>query len=215
MTRRVFVVDDHPVMREGLANLLERAPDLEFAGEAASAVEAMERLPEAQPDLCVVDLSLPGTNGIELIRQIRSLWPSYRILVVSAHSEVLYAERALRAGAQGFMMKDEPPLVILGAIRSVLEGRIALSDVMRDRLLHVFLDRGEAADEPVGKLSDRELEVFHHLGRGLSTREIAAALFLSPKTVETYRANIKTKLGLKTASELIQRATLWVESLDR
>ena len=212
--KRIFLVEDHPVMREGYASLLARTPDLEVVGEAADATEALAKLGDARPDLALVDLALPGTSGLELIRQLRAFHPNLKVLVVSAHSETLYAERALRAGAQGYVMKDEPPMAIVEAARNVLAGRLHLSADMHERLLHLAVDGGAGASDPVQTLSNRELEVFRHLGRGLSTREIAEALFLSPKTVETYRANIKSKLSIKTAPELIQRATLWVQSLE-
>jgi DNA-binding NarL/FixJ family response regulator len=210
--RRVFLVEDHPVMREGYAALFARTPDFSVCGEAADATEALVRVRETEPDLALVDLALPGTSGLELIRQLRAFQPDLKVLVVSAHSETLYAERALRAGAQGYVMKDEAPSAIVEAARVVLGGERYLSPAMRER--GVLLDDPEETADPVRSLSNRELEVFRHLGRGRSTREIADALYLSPKTVETYRANIKSKLGIRTAPELIQRATLWVESLD-
>ena len=211
---RVFLVEDHPVVREGYAALFSRMPDLTVCGEAATAAEAVARIQDTEPDLALIDLGLPGTSGLELIRQLRAFHPNLKVLVVSAHSETLYAERALRAGAQGYVMKDEPPMAIVEAARNVLAGRLHLSADMHERLLHLAVDGGAGASDPVQTLSNRELEVFRHLGRGLSTREIAEALFLSPKTVETYRANIKSKLSIKTAPELIQRATLWVQSLE-
>jgi len=210
--RRVFLVEDHPVMREGYAALFARSPGLAVCGEAADATEALVRIREVEPDLALIDLALPGTSGLELIRQLRAFQPDLRVLVVSAHSETLYAERALRAGAQGYVMKDEAPATIVDAARAVLDGDRYLSPAMRSR--GVALDDANNEDDPVRQLSNRELEVFRHLGRGRSTREIADALYLSPKTVETYRANIKSKLGIRTAPELIQRATLWVESLE-
>jgi DNA-binding NarL/FixJ family response regulator len=209
--RRVFLVEDHPVMREGYAALFARSPGLSVCGEAADATEALVRIREVEPDLALIDLALPGTSGLELIRQLRAFQPDLRVLVVSAHSETLYAERALRAGAQGYVMKDEAPATIVDAARAVLDGERYLSPAMRSR--GVAFDESNEETDPVRQLSNRELEVFRHLGRGRSTREIADALYLSPKTVETYRANIKSKLGIRTAPELIQRATLWVESL--
>ena len=214
MPHRIFLVEDHPVMQEGYARLLNREPDFELAGQAESGTEALQAIPKADPDLAVVDLSIPGMNGLDLLKQLRVLVPELPCLVVTAHSEALYAERALRAGARGFLNKDAPPSEVLEAIRAVLRGERYLSAGLRERLAHFTGPKEAAPPSPLEVLSDRELEVFEYFGRGFSTTQTAEALFISPKTVETHRANIKRKLGLERANEVIQRATLWVESLE-
>ena len=214
MPYRIFLVEDHPVMQEGYARLINREADVELCGRADSGVEALHAIPEAFPDLAVVDLSIPGMNGLDLLKQLRVSAPQVRCLVVTAHSEALYAERAIRAGAHGFLNKDAPPSEILVAIRTVLGGERYLSPALRDRLDGQSSDSDSRVPEnALEVLTDRELEVFRHFGLGCSTSQTAEALFISPKTVETHRENIKRKLGLDRANEVIQRATLWVESL--
>ena len=213
MPHRIFLVEDHPVMQEGYARMLNREADFMLCGQAESGTDALQTIPEADPDLAIVDLSSPGMNGLDLLKQLRVIVPDLPCLVVTAHSEALYAERALRAGARGFLNKDAPPSEVLTAIRSVLRGERYLSDTLRERLDQTEGD-GQEPLSPLDILSDRELEVFEYFGRGYSTTKTAEALFISPKTVETHRANIKRKLGLERANEVIQRATLWVESLD-
>ncbi|NNF56761.1 MAG: response regulator transcription factor [Rhodothermaceae bacterium] len=212
MVYRIFLVEDHPVMLEGFARMLDSEPDVEVCGQARSGTEALRAIAEAKPDLALVDLSIPDMNGLDVIKQLRTLDPQLATLVVTAHSEALYGERALRAGAKGFISKDASSDAILDAIRTVLRGDRYLSPALRD---HVEEQAANGQDEasPLTILSDRELEVFEHFGRGYSTVKTAEALFISPKTVETHRANIKRKLGLERANEVIQRATLWVESL--
>lgn len=213
MAHRIFLVEDHPVMQEGYARLLNREADFELCGQAESGTDALQAIPAADPDLAIVDLSIPGMNGLDLLKQLRVISPELPCLVVTAHSEALYAERALRAGARGFLNKDAPPSEVVTAVRTVLRGDRYLSPELRERLAQQS-GSGDAPPSPLEVLSDRELEVFEHFGRGLSTTQTAEALFISPKTVETHRANIKRKLGLDRANEVIQRATLWVESLD-
>lgn len=215
MPHRIFLVEDHPVMREGYVHLLSREPDLFVCGQAASGREALSAIPDSHPDLVVVDLSIPEMSGLEVVKQLRATMPKMPTLVVTAHSEALYAERALRAGARGFLNKDAPPSEVVEAARTVLRGDRYLSPSLRERLSHPSGQQASTAPpSPLEVLSDRELEVFEYFGRGFSTTQTAEALFISPKTVETHRANIKRKLGLDRANEVIQRATLWVESLN-
>src|SRR5690606_21460830 len=215
MPHRIFLVEDHPVMQEGYARLLNREPDFELCGQAESGTDALQEIPKADADLAIVDLSIPGMNGLDLLKQLRVIVPDLPCLVVTAHSEALYAERALRAGARGFLNKDAPPSEVVEAARTVLRGDRYLSASLRERLSHPSGQQASTAPpSPLEVLSDRELEVFEYFGRGFSTTQTAEALFISPKTVETHRANIKRKLGLDRANEVIQRATLWVESLN-
>ena len=212
MTRRVFLVKDHPITREGYRAVINRTPDLEVVGEATEGPDALAALHDAPalPDIVVIDVMIGGADGIEVTKQVRSLYPDLPILVVSAHDEGVYAERAIRAGAQGYLMKQEPPETFLEAIRAVLDGRLHLSDTMRDRLLDGYLASPTASSSALDDLTDRELEVFRQFGLGLTTAEVADALMVSPKTVETHRVHIKQKLGIQTTNEFIQRATLWV-----
>lgn len=214
MKRTVFVVDDHPVIRWGYISLINQEPDLEVCGEADTAFEALDKIPEASPDLAIVDISLAGMNGIELTKQLQVLHPDLPVLIVSMHDEVLYGDRALRAGARGYIMKREVRTKIVEAIRRLLNGGTYLSDQMSTRLLNQY--QGGRFDErsPLERLSDRELEVFELYGRGYSTREIAEALFISRKTVESHRNRIKDKLGLESTSQFLQRAVQWVQKLS-
>ena len=211
MKRTVFVVDDHPVVRWGYISLINLEPDLEVCGEADTAFEALDKIPEANPDLAIVDISLEGMNGIELTKQLQALHPDLPVLIVSMHDEVLYGDRALRAGARGYIMKREVRTKIVKAIRRLLRGGTYLSDQMSARLLNQY--QGGRFDErsPLERLSDRELEVFELYGRGYSTREIAEALFISRKTVESHRNRIKDKLGLESTSQFVQHAVQWVQ----
>lgn len=211
-THRVFIVEDHPVMREGYVSLINSEPDMEVCGEAASAEEAFERAADLEYDIAIVDLSLPGVNGVELIKRLRSYDEDAQILVVSAHDESLYAERALRAGARGYLMKHESARKFVEAVRQVLEGDLYLSESLRTRFLNDRFGFGNEAGPTVERLTDRELEVFEHFGRGKSTREVAETMGLSLKTIESHRTNIKQKLGIARAAEFMQRAVLWVEA---
>ncbi len=213
--RRVFLVEDHPVTREGLAQLIDYQTDLQVCGQAGSAGQAFTDIAALKPDLVIVDISLGGTNGIELIKDLSHRDSSLRILVLSTHDESLYAERALRAGARGYVMKHEATEHVMTAMRQVLSGGVYLSERMRNRLLHQVVGGVPAARASgFDQLSDRELEVFQLLGEGRSTRQIGASLHLSVSTVETYRAHIKEKLGLENATELVQRAFEWVHTRD-
>jgi DNA-binding NarL/FixJ family response regulator len=210
--KRILLVEDHPLMRKGLALSIETEPDLKVCGQLADAEEALAAFEELDPDLVVVDISLPGMSGLELIKHLQALRPQLPTLVVSRHDEALYAERAIRAGARGYVMKLEAGDVIVKAIRRVLAGGIYVSEEINERLLMgLAAGRRELAQSPLEVLSDRELEVFELTGRGLGTREIAERLHLSVKTVESYRARIKEKLNLNTAAELMQHAVQWVE----
>ncbi|MEX0704266.1 MAG: response regulator transcription factor [Planctomycetales bacterium] len=208
---RVLIVDDHPIVREGYSKLIGHQPDLEVCGEAADATEAMRLVESTKPDLIVIDISLKEGNGIELCKDIRFQYPHVRMLVASAHDESLYAERVLRAGATGYVNKEEATDQLIEAIRLVIAGKIYLSAEMTERMLCRAVGSEEHAGEsPVASLSDREIEVFEFIGHGLTTRQIADKLDLSPKTIESYRENIKAKLNLKNGAELTQHAVRWV-----
>ncbi len=211
--KRVLIVDDHPMMREGLSQLIAGDSDLILCGEAKNTAEALAAISRLSPDLVLADISLPDRNGLELIKDALALQPELKILAISMHDEAFYAERVLRAGARGYIMKLEGGQRIAAAIRQVLEGRVYVSDTISAKILNQFSGRrGESDKSSVGGLSDREFEVFQLIGGGKSTREIAGHLHLSVKTVEVHRLNIKNKLALKTSSELIREAVRWVES---
>jgi DNA-binding NarL/FixJ family response regulator len=207
---RILIVDDHPIVRRGLAQLIGDEPDLEVCGEAGDVPEALRLVNETQPDLVLIDISLRDGNGIELIKQLKSRDEGLRMLVSSMHDESLFAERCLRAGAKGYISKEEAAEKVVGAIRTVLQGKIYLSAYLADNLLHRMIGGEDSLEHsPIDSLSDRELEVFGLIGQGLTTRKIAEKLHLSPKTVETYRENIKSKLNLKNAAELNRHAVQW------
>lgn len=210
--RQVLIVDDHPIFRNGIIQLINHEPDLHVCGEICSAAQALGAVEDLKPDIVVLDLSIQGTNGIELMKSVRALHPHLPVLMVSMHDEGIYAERALRAGARGYVMKAAPSEKVIEAIRRVLSGGIYLSEAIGGRLLDTFLN-GRAINvgsSTVEQLSDREIEVFRAVGEGRGTREIARTLFLSVKTVETHRVHIKEKLQLKTAPELVRAAVEWV-----
>jgi DNA-binding NarL/FixJ family response regulator len=211
MKKRIVIIDDHPIVRKGFAQLINRETDLEVVGEAEDQVSAQPIVEEKKPDLALVDLSLRESDGLELIKNFSILFPSLKTLVISLHDERVYAERALRAGARGYVMKSEATEKVMTAIRQVLSGSIYLSGDMQSRLLEHFTGRHrpEEQDTPVNLLSDREFEVFRMIGEGLSTRSIAERLNLSIKTIETYRSHLKVKLNLDSSIELIQRAVEW------
>lgn len=213
--KKIFVVDDHPIMRDGISQLINQQADLEVCGEASSAQEALGNLAAADPDLLLVDISLAGMDGIELIKIVRKREPRLPMLVLSMHEEALYAERAVRAGARGYVMKHASSETLLAAIRKVLAGKIALSPAMTDTLLEKMTPDGQTGDEsPIARLSDRELEIFKMIGYGLRPQRIAEELKVSVKTVETYYSRIKQKLGIRDASELLQKAIAWRKDLD-
>jgi len=212
---QVFLVEDHPVTREGFAQLINFQTDLQVCGQAGTAGQAFTDIAALKPDLVIVDISLAGTSGIELIKDLVSRDPILKVLVLSMHDESLYAERALRAGARGYVMKQEPTEHVMAAIRHVLGGGVYLSVRMRDHLLFNVVGRLSAARaSDLDRLSDRELEVFQLIGEGRTTAQIGASLHLSVSTVETYRAHIKEKLRLRNATELVQHAVDWIHTRD-
>jgi DNA-binding NarL/FixJ family response regulator len=210
---KILVVDDHPMIREGLVRLVDDEQDLTICGQADDAPEALKAISETKPDVVVVDISLKSSSGIELMKSIKAQYPKLPVLILSMHNEALYAERALRAGAMGYIMKQEASEKLLTAIRHVLGGEIFVSDKVSKRLIRK-LARGKAdmISSPIDSLSDRELEVFHLIGQGCGTSQIAEKLYLSIKTIETYRTHIKEKLNLANSRELLQYAIQWVSS---
>lgn len=210
---RVFLVDDHPVTRSGVAVLINQEKNLVVCGEADSAPKALDMIQKVQPDLAVVDISLKTTSGIELMKNLKVLAPNLPVLIMSMHDESLYAERALRAGAKGYIMKQEASEKILTAIHRVLDGELYLSDKMKEKMLHRLVNNKK--DElvfSIDSLSDREMEVFQLIGNGFSTRQIAARLNLSVKTIDSYREHLKLKLRLEKGSDLVRHAIQWVRS---
>ena len=209
---RVLLVDDHPILRKGLAQMINMEQDLMVCGEAEEAGKAFELVGTLQPDVAVVDISLKTGNGIELVKNVKARYPELPILVLSMHDESLYAERALRAGSLGYIMKEEATEQVLVAIRRVLKGEIFLSEKMKSRMLQQLTTggRNKVVVSPIENLTDRELEVFRLIGEGRSTRQIAGELHLSVRTVEAYREYIKSKLNLRNATELVQHAFHWV-----
>jgi DNA-binding NarL/FixJ family response regulator len=210
---RILIVDDHPIVRLGIRQMLAPESDLEVCGEAESAAAATQLMASARPDLAIVDLSLREGTGLDLIRALRESAPTLPVLVLSMHDETLFAERVLRAGARGYIMKREAITGLVGAIRQVLAGRIYVSEQLAQAVLERLGHAGAATDNSLATLTDRELEVFDLIGRGLSTAVIAEQLAVSVKTIETYRSNIKTKLNLKDATDLIRFAATWAERL--
>jgi DNA-binding NarL/FixJ family response regulator len=208
---RIFIVDDHTMFREGLRQLIEREPDLTVCGDAAGAGEALKNIEESKPDLAIIDLSLSGGTGIDLIKTLRNQYADLPILVVSMHEESLYAERALHAGANGYVMKQEPAKTVKVAVRKVLAGDMHLSEKMTASMLGKFMSGGQTTPpvSPIEKLSDRELEVFRMLGQGKMTRQIAEELDLTIATINSFRNRIKEKLNLKNSAELVMHAIQW------
>jgi DNA-binding NarL/FixJ family response regulator len=210
---KVLLVDDHPLVRRGLADLLGREPDIEVCGEACEVSEAIDEVERTHPDLLIIDLTLKGGHGIDLIEKVKAKDERIKMLVSSMHDEMLFAERILRAGAMGYVTKQESPETLLSAIRQVLRGEVYLSPRMTSRLLHQVVGGTLPQESPLQSLSNREIEVFEMIGQGLTTLQIARRLELSPKTVETHREKIKQKLNLKNSAELSRRAVQW--ALDR
>lgn len=214
--RRVLVVDDHPFMRAGLAQLINQQADLLVCGEAGNPAEAAHELTRCSPDLVLTDITMPGRSGLEFIKDLHAARPELALLVVSMHDEAIYAERALRAGARGYIMKEAGGENLLAAIRQILRGEIYVSSAMSARILeNISTRRPRGSSSPIEKLTDREFEVFQLIGQGKSTRDIAAQLHLSSKTVDVHRANVKTKLELKDSTALVRHAVRWVESQDK
>jgi DNA-binding NarL/FixJ family response regulator len=210
---RILIVDDHPIVRLGIRQMLAAERDLEVCGEAESPEAARQLINSARPDLAIVDLSLAEGTGLDLIRSLRESLPTLPVLVLSMHDEALFAERVLRAGARGYIMKREAITGLVGAVRQVLAGRIYVSEGTAQAVLERLGHEATPADNPLAGLTDRELEVFDLIGRGQSTGTIAEQLGVSIKTIETYRSNIKTKLNLKDAADLIRFAATWTERL--
>jgi DNA-binding NarL/FixJ family response regulator len=204
--RKVLVVDDHPIVREGMALLINREPDLTVCADAEESNAALEAIENVRPDLAIVDISLPGRDGLELLKMIRAKDPQMPVLILSMHGETTYAERALRAGANGYIMKQEATDKVLVAIRRILNREIYVSEEIGNRLLRHLAGARDSGRSPMDGLSDRELEVFRRMGEGQSTRQIAEELHLSVKTIETHQARLKEKLSLRTSRELVQYA---------
>jgi DNA-binding NarL/FixJ family response regulator len=209
----MVIVDDHPIVRLGIRQMLAAERDLEVCGEAESADAARQLIMGVHPDLAIVDLSLAEGTGLDLIRFLRESMPTLPVLVLSMHDEALFAERVLRAGARGYIMKREAITGLVRAIRHVLSGRIYVSEGMAQAILERLGFEGAVPDNPLANLTDRELEVFDLIGRGLSTAAMADQMGLSVKTIETYRSNLKTKLNLKDATDLIRFAATWAERI--
>jgi DNA-binding NarL/FixJ family response regulator len=210
-----LVVDDHPIVRAGLAQLINREPDLAVCGDAEEMHAALRNISELKPDILIVDISLNGPDGLDLLKAIRSSDPNLPVLILSMHDESIYAERALRAGANGYIMKQEATERVLVALRRILNREIYVSDRVANQMLRQFVGGGGAAAtkrSPLDELSDRELEVLRLIGEGQGTRQIADGLHLSIKTVETYQGHLKEKLGLKNSRELMQYAIQWALS---
>jgi DNA-binding NarL/FixJ family response regulator len=205
--KRVFLVDDHPIVRQGLAQLIDNESDLAVIGQGEDAYGSLRAIRECNPDLVLVDVSLKDSDGIELLKEIKSQSPELPVLVVSMHDESLYAERALRAGAGGYVMKQEPPATLLAAVRSVLAGKVYVSDKMSAQLLQRMVGgKKRTGGLPMDRLTDRELEIFRMIGSGNSVKDIADKLFLSVKTVEAHREHIKEKLNIDSSAELLRFA---------
>jgi DNA-binding NarL/FixJ family response regulator len=209
----ILLVDDHPMLREGLAQLIGGQPDMEVCGQAGDAHEGLEKVRLLKPNLVVADITLPGRDGLELIKDIQALEADVAVLVLSMHDESLYAERVLRAGGRGYVMKQEGGKRIMEAIRQVSTGQIFVSEKMSAKILEIFSGRQSAGGRsPVENLTDREFQVFKCIGRGQGTKEMAEELHVSPKTIEVHRTNLKVKLKIRSISELIRYAVRWVDS---
>jgi DNA-binding NarL/FixJ family response regulator len=211
--KRILLVDDHPFMRAGLGQLIDRQPDMVVGGEAGNPVEAFQQLARTPPDLVLTDLTMPGRSGLEFIKDLRAAHADVAILVISMHDEGVYAERVLRAGARGYIMKEAGGENLLAAIRQVLRGEVYVSPRMSARILNALsAGRPRGSHSPIEQLTDREFEVFQLIGQGRSTRDIATQLHLSPKTVDVHRSHIKEKLALRDTTALIRHAVRWVET---
>ena len=210
-TKTIFIVDDHPIMRQGLAVLINHEKDLNVCGEAEDAAHALDGILATKPDLALIDISLPGKNGLELIKDLRAMDVYVSILVHSMHDESLYVERVLRAGAQGYITKDEGGSKLMEAIRKVLAGEIYVSPEMSGKIIEIFSGRRASSTNPVEALTDRQFEIFQMIGNGQSTRDIAETLNVSIKTVDAHRDHIKKKLNLRSGTELVRFAVRWVE----
>jgi DNA-binding NarL/FixJ family response regulator len=213
---RIFIVDDHPLMRDGMALLISAEADLQICGSTGSMHDALQQLSTTQPELLVVDLSLKDGLGLDLIKTVKERYPKVRMLVVSAYDENLYAERALRNGASGYVNKQECEATLLTAIRTVLAGRRYVSEEILQRLLNQAIDGADqGTGDPVERLTDRELEIFRLIGKGATPAAVAKELHISPHTVDSHREKIRHKLGLENGRELMQRAMRWVLEHDQ
>ncbi len=213
LKKRIFLVDDHPLVREWLTNLIRQQPDLDVCGEAETGRESMSAILALRPDVAIIDISLKDSSGIELIKNLKETCPGVAVLVLSMHEEAHYVERALRAGARGYIMKRDSTRKVIGAIRQVLAGEMALTESLAMAMAsQLFSTKKTGSQSPVEQLSDRELEVFESLGQGRGTRQIAERLHVSVKTVQAYCARIKEKLNLSSATELVREAVRWLEN---
>jgi DNA-binding NarL/FixJ family response regulator len=211
--KRILIVDDHPMTRMGVTTLINAEPDLVVCCQANQAEEALAEIPKCSPDLVITDITMPGRGGLEFIKDVKALYPDLAVLVVSMHDEMLHAERALRAGARGYLMKEAGGEKMLEAIRKVLSGQVYVSEKMATKIFDIFSGRrAQARTSPIEKLTDREFEVFRLIGQGKTTKEIARRLNLSSKTVDVHRSHIKEKLELKDATSLVRYAVRWVET---
>jgi len=203
---KILIVDDHPLMREGLRGTINREADMTVCGEAESALQAMEVIQRLAPDLALVDITLPGRSGLELVKDLKATHPRIVILAISMHDESLYAERMLRAGASGYITKQQPPEELVKAIRQVLDNRVYVSKEISDSLLRRFSGKPRANQSPMDILTDREFEIFHLIGKGKSAKEIASQLHITSKTVAVHSGNIRHKLNIKSTAQLIRFA---------
>jgi len=211
--KKILLIDDHPMMRAGLAQLINRQPDMCVCAEAGQPSEVFTLFSRVQPDLVLTDLTMPGRGGLEFIKDLIALRSDLPILVISMHDEAVYAERCLRAGARGYIMKESGSENLLAALRSVIAGQRYVSPGVSESILrNLSAKKPRGSDSPIQALSDREFEIFQEVGRGKSTREIAEQLHLSPKTVDVHRAHIKEKLGLKDVTALVRYAVRWLET---
>jgi DNA-binding NarL/FixJ family response regulator len=213
---QVFIVDDHPVIRDGLFTIINHEQDMIVCGEAEDAHNALKAVTELKPDIVIADMSLKNSDGLELTKNIKARYPRLPVIIFSVHDEFIYAERALLAGAKGYLMKDSLSENIVKGIRTVLKGEIFVSDAISNKFLHkIASDKAGKAKTPIESLSDRELEIFRLIGEGYKASQIAKQLYLSAKTVETYRARIKEKLNLDSAGKLLQYSIKWAKNQDR
>ena len=214
MKKRILLVDDHPLIRKGIALTLEEDLSFEVCSQLSDAEQALSQINTINPDAAVVDVSLPGMNGIELVKHLRNMKPDLKILIVSRHDEELYAERAIRAGANGYIMKQEAGDVLVKGLHKIFNGGVYVSEAVSSRMLQNMMNNKKPIDSsPLEILSDRELEVFEHVGRGVTTKEIAERMHVSVKTIETYKARIREKMGLESSHEITRLAIQWIGDL--
>ncbi len=211
MATKILIVDDHPLVRQGLIGLISTQPDFEVCGEASGISQARQIADATHPDVAIIDITLEDGSGIELIKDLSASYPEIKLLVLTMHDELLFAERALRAGAVGFINKQEVSRTIVSALREILKGKLYLSQRTTERMVHLAVGaKGHAEQSPIERLTDREIEIFQMIGQGLTSRQIATKLGLSPKTVDAHRERIKQRLELKNVTELTKHAVQWV-----